>query len=240
MIRVMMDSNEQNSQRAKDLERIVKDHSDVYIWDGFKELPVDVRCQDICSGRYVSIELKEPADMVASVLGGHLAQQVTALQSAQEPAMIAVLGSMYTVFREISPMAGGKYRGKDLIQRDFGRITDFCATSFGEGYPVFFWDINWASMMLHHVQKYFKNGSICEFLKKDKNNPVAIAMLCMIPGVGASTAEALIKEYDSISVLTMATIPTLAETKINGKKLGKKAEVIWKALNGRCNNRCSN
>jgi ERCC4-type nuclease len=232
MIRVLMDSNEQNSDRAKELQRVVTSHSDTFIWDGFHELPVDCRFQDMCSGRYISVELKETADLVSSVITGHLAQQTVVMKSAGEPGFVVCIGSMDKVFHDIPPIAGGKYRGKDQILRDFGRIKTYCSTSYAEGYPVMFWDTDWAGMMLHHIQDYFKQSSICEFLHKDKREIVPVAMLCMIPGIGATTARAIIESFKSLKNMYSVSEQDLAEVKVNGKRLGSsKAKKVLEALN---------
>jgi ERCC4-type nuclease len=226
----MMDSNEQETKRAEDLRNAVEKHSDLFTWDGFKELPVDIRFQDITTGRYMSVELKEPPDMVASVLNGHLAQQVIMLKHAQEPGFIACTGSLKAVANAISPIADGKYRGKDKIFRDFSRIRHFCSTAHSEGYPVFFWDYDWAGTTLAHAADYLFHPTIFEFLHKDKNNVVGVAMLCMVPGIGATTAQCLIDQFGSIKALTTVDPKLLAEIKINGRKLGKKAEGLIAAL----------
>ena len=54
-------------------------------------------------------------------------------------------------------------------------------------------------------------SSIFEYLHKDKNSPVPVAMLCMVPGVGSATAQALIEQYGSIKALTQASVDTLSE-----------------------------
>jgi ERCC4-type nuclease len=226
----MVDSNEKSSRRAEDLKNATEKHPDKFTWEGFKELPVDIRFQDTSSGRYFSVELKEPQDMVASVLSGHLAQQLVVLKASREPGFIVCTGSQKSVLNSVTPIADGKYRGKDKIFRDFSRIKHFCATAYSEGYPVFFWDLDWAPTTLAHALDYFMSPTIFEYLHKDKDNPVNVAMLCMIPGVGATTAQVLVDTYGSIRALTMADPKVLAELKINGRKLGKRAEAVIEAL----------
>jgi hypothetical protein len=40
----------------------------------------------------LNVELKEPADLAASVLNGHLARQVVAMQGSKKPGCIVCLG----------------------------------------------------------------------------------------------------------------------------------------------------
>lgn len=232
MIRVLMDSNEQISPRAKELQDAIARYPDVFTWEGYAEIPVDIRFQDLDSGRYISVELKTAQDLVSSVLSGHLAQQVIMLHDSGEPGFIVCTGSSKDILGAVSPIADGKYRGKDKIFKDFGRIEEFCADAYGNQYPVFTWDQNWAKQTLKHVRSFFQHPSICKHIPKPKNMLVPVAMLCMIPGVGASTAETLISQYSTIEDICALTPESLAETKVNGKKIGKKAEAIWKALNG--------
>lgn len=235
MIRVLMDSNEQSFDRAEVLHETVNKHPDHFEWAGYEEIPVDLRFGDVDSGRYVSVELKTPQDLVSSVLSGHLAQQLLLLYNAKEPGFIVCTGSNKDAFGHVSPIAKGKYRGKDAILADFARIGEFEAAAFALGYPVFYCDMSWADRTLKYVRAMFETPSILKFLHKDKSCSVQAAMLCMIPGVGATTAEELVKQYGSIDSLCKVTQEILSETKINGKKLGKKSEAIWSALNDQAN-----
>ena len=231
MIRVLMDSNEQNSDRATEIQNAVTRYSDDFAWEGYSEIPVDLRFQDLDTRRYISVELKTASDLVSSVLSGHLARQVIMLHDSGEPGFIVCTGSKKEVLGSVQPIKDGKYRGKEQIFKDFGRIEEFCADAYSNGYPVFFWDVNWAKQTLKCVKSFISQPSICKHIPKPKNMLVPVAMLCMIPGVGAATAEELIRRYSCIELLCSVTQETLAETKVNGKKLGKKADVIWRALN---------
>jgi hypothetical protein len=104
IISVRIDSNEKSSQRADDLIAATKGNP-AFRFDGFSEIPVDVRFElrdedpiggGLCniSVQALNVELKEPADLAASVLNGHLAQQVVAMQGSKEPGCIVCLGSV--------------------------------------------------------------------------------------------------------------------------------------------------
>lgn len=224
MIECLMDSNEQNSKRAKDLQAAIESHEKEFSWKGFAEIPVDLRFRHLDSHRTISVELKEPADLAASVVSGHLAQQVIMLHEAQEPGFIVCTGSLQDVFNEIFA------RNKNDRYKEFGIIKHFCATAYSSGYPVFFHDMQWAQFTLAAVDDYFKQPSICDYLRKDKSNGVQVAMLCMVPGIGATTAVELINTYGSLRALMKVPEAELELTKINGRKLGKKAAAILKAL----------
>ena len=231
MIRVLVDSNEQSFSRAEVLHETVNKHPGHFEWAGYEEIPVDIRFGNVDTGSYVSVELKTPQDLVSSVLSGHLAQQLLLLHNAQEPGFIVCTGSTKECLASISPIVKGKYRGKDAILADFARIEEFGAAAFAIGYPLFYWDTRWAELTLKYIRAIFETPSILKFLHKDKSLSTQAAMLCMIPGVGPSTAEFLLHNYPTIDSLCKVTQETLAETKINGKKLGKKSETIWRALN---------
>jgi ERCC4-type nuclease len=219
-----MDSNEQNSKRLKDLQSAVESHEKEFSWKGLAEIPVDVRFRHLDSHRAISVELKEPADLAASVVSGHLAKQIIMLHEAQEPGFVVCTGSQSDVFNAIFT------RNKAERYKEFGIIKHFCATSYSSGYPVFFYDMQWAQFTLAAVEDYFKQPSICEYLRKDKSNGVQVAMLCMVPGIGATTAVELIGTYGGIRSLMGVKEEELEQTKINGRKLGKKAKAILEAL----------
>jgi hypothetical protein len=229
MISISMDSNEQKSRRAEAIYNVVKKHKDTFRWENFAELPVDIRFQSEDS-RYLNCELKEADDLVSSVLSGHLATQVTMMKEANVPGFIVCIGSVESTLATVPTVMPGKRRAREEVLRDCSRIKHFCATSYTEGYPVFFWDTDWSTMILYHAADHFNNPSVCDFLKK-KGSPVQEAIISMIPGIGGTTARVLIDQYGTIRNLSLATVEVLAETKINGKKLGKKAEIVYKALN---------
>jgi hypothetical protein len=219
-IEVSMDSNEQTSVRAGALKKAVEDHDKVFTWKGFDEIPVDVRFRTMDSYRTISVELKEPADLASSVVSGHLAKQIIMLHEAQEPGFVVCTGSIQDVLDSIFA------RSKADRYKEFGIIKHFCATSYSSGYPVFFYDMQWAPFTLSMIEDYFSQPSICDYLRKDKSNGVQVAMLCMLPGIGATTAVELINTYGSIRTLMDVKEEELEQTKINGRKLGKKAKVI--------------
>jgi ERCC4-type nuclease len=231
MIRVLVDSNEQSFSRAGELHAAVNKHPDHFTWEGYSEIPVDIRFGDTDNRGYISVELKTPADLVSSILSGHLAQQLLLLHNAPEPGFIVCTGTIKDTFGFVSPVVKGKYRGKDAIVADFARIEEFNAAAFALGYPVFYWDMNWAGQTLKHIRAMFETPSILKFLHKDKKCSTQAAMLCMIPGVGATTAEALLEKCGTIDMICKSNPESLEEIKVNGKRLGKKANIIWRVLN---------
>ncbi len=91
-IEVLMDSNEQQWQRKAAMEEAVASHKN-FNWMGLAEIPVDLRFRDTATYRTISVELKEPSDMVTSVTNGHLAKQVMAMREAGEAGFIVCTGS---------------------------------------------------------------------------------------------------------------------------------------------------
>lgn len=224
MISIKVDSNEQNSTRPKAIEKAASEHLKTFIYEGYAELPVDIRFRELDSFRTYSVELKQPADLASSVISGHLAKQIIMMHEASEPGCVICTGSLTDVYNEIFA------RNKNDRYKDFGIIKHFCATSYSSGYPVMFYDMQWAQFMLTQVEDYFAQPSICEYLRKDKSNGVQAAMLCMIPGIGATTAVELIKTYGTIRAIMGIKEEELEAVKINGRKLGKKAKAVLEAL----------
>jgi ERCC4-type nuclease len=230
MIRVLVDSNEQSFSRAEVLHETVNKHPDHFEWAGYEEIPVDIRFGDVDSGRYVSVELKTPADLVSSVLSGHLPQQLLLLYNAKEPGFIVCTGGSKDTAGHVSPIAQGKYRGKNAILADIARIEEFEAAAFALGYPVFYWDNRWEERTLKHIRAMFETPSILKFLHKDKSLSTQAASLCMCPGIGPTTAAELISTYKTIEGLVNTPMETLESTKIKGKRLGVKAKNLWGML----------
>jgi hypothetical protein len=202
IISVRIDSNEKSSQRADDLIAAIKG-STAFRFDGFSEIPVDVRFElrdeDPIGGglwnisaQALNVELKEPADLAASVLNGHLARQVVAMQGSKEPGCIVCLGSVRDACGSVPRLTRRGYRGRDRVETDKGRIRAFCADSWAWNIPVFFWNDLPMQWLLSHAYNMLQGGDILSHLPKGSRNAGAAAMLCAIPTIGPSTATAML------------------------------------------------
>ena len=229
-IEVQMDSNEQQWQRISAMEDIVDSHKDKFTWKGTAEIPVDIRFRDTATYRTISVELKEPSDMVTSVTNGHLAKQVMAMRDAGEPGFVVCTGSAKDVFDAIPRYTTAGRRTTPAIYQQFGIIRNFTAASYADGYPVFFLDCAWPQFILNHVEAFFNVPTVLAYLHKDKETLTSAAMLCMIPGIGAETAKGLISSFGSIRQVMNASEKELSETLVNGRKIGKKAKAIVEAF----------
>jgi hypothetical protein len=203
IISVRIDSNEKSSQRADDLIAAIKGGT-AFRFDGFSEIPVDVRFElrdedpigvGLCniSVQALNVELKEPADLAASVLNGHLAQQVVAMQGSKEPGCIVCLGSVLEACGSVPRLTRRGYRGRDRIEADKGRMRAFCADSWAWNIPVFFWDDQPMQWLLSHAYNMLQGGDVLSHLPKGSKNVSAAAMLCVIPTIGPSTATAMLE-----------------------------------------------
>jgi len=215
-IRVFIDTNElQHVKRWRKLQEAVESHPE-FEWCTFQDLPVDL--QFVMGEKTLSVELKEPADLVQSIATGHLTHQILNLQT---PGFIVCLGSVQDVFKAIPTYGPG---GRRSIQQQFGIIRHFCATAGSLGYPVFFYDMSWASFVLAQVEAYFTNPSILSYIHKGSTPGEAV--LCMVPGIGAKTAKKLIEHFGTLRGVVDASESELAEVTLEGKKLGKKAKAV--------------
>lgn len=228
-IDVFMDSNEQQSWRRKlDVEEAVKDHAEMFAWRGFSELPVDLRFTcDTTATKAISVELKEPADLVASIATGHLSKQILALREANEPGFIVCIGSVQDVFNAIPSFM--PMRNITRYQQ-FSLIKHFCSTAYSNGYPVYFYDYQWAAFILANVEAILTVPSVLAYLHKAKTTETPAAMLTMIPGIGAETAKGLLASFGSIRRIMDVPLQELERTQINGRKIGKKAKAIVEAF----------
>ena len=228
-IEVLMDSNEQQWQRREAMEEAVNSHKQ-FAWKGLAEIPVDLRFRDTATYRTISVELKEPSDMVTSVTNGHLPKQILALREAGEPGFVVCTGSAKDVFDAIPRYTQAGRRTTPAIYQQFGIIRHFTAASYADGYPVFFLDCAWPQFILNHVEAFFSVPTVLSYLHKDNTTLTPAAMLCMIPGIGAETAKGLIASFGSLRQVMNASEKDLESTMINGRKLGKKAKAIVEAF----------
>ncbi len=199
VIRMKIDANEQNSERAKKLEKIVSKKSKEFEFCGYHNLLSDVEFS--IDGHTVHVELKEKADLVSSVLSGHLPHQVLNIQTKNEPAFIAVLGSAAETLDTISRINKQGYRGKDAIANDKNRIRSFCSDSYSIGVPVFFWDAEPMEWVVSHAKNILLESDILDHLPKPRECSVQEAMFCMIPGIGAATSKKIIKRFGKFDQL---------------------------------------
>lgn len=230
MIDVLMDSNESSHDRFKGIKSAVEAHEDIFCWKGFGEIPVDIQFIDQGTKKSVSVELKTPEDLVSSVLSGHLAKQVLSLQTLQEPGFIVCLGSVGEAYKSVSTVTTRGYKGKSQVAQDFGRVRHFCTAAYASGYPVLFYDKFASEFILNMAYDKLTQADVLGFLPKNKNDITEVAMLCLIPTIGPTIAKQLYFKFGSIRKIMDATEEELSETKINGKRLGKKAAEIVKVF----------
>lgn len=230
IIEVMVDSNEAQWDRVAELEKAVAAHPDRYSWRGVAELPVDLRFREQSTHRCISVELKTPEDMVNSVTNGHLAMQMLSLREAGEIGFVVVTGSMKDTLAAIPRYTTAGRRTQPEVYGIFGQIRHFASAAYADGYPCFFWDFSWSQQLLAHINALFTVPTMLPYLQKNKQSLTGAAMLCMVPGVGATTAQGLIEAFGSLRGVMAATEAQIANTVVNGRKIGKKASAIVEAL----------
>jgi hypothetical protein len=243
-ILISLDSNERCSERAKALAQAVGGDP-TYELDGFFELPVDMRISklqeepDVYAS--VHVELKEIPDFWASKSSGHLGQQVLEMISEGEPGFVAVFGSLQEVLAGVPKVAngGGKpmRRGQMAIQQDLSTARAFSADAAACNVPVFFLSTNHEQSfrwILSYAKHILTGPSLASWLPRFDVDARSYGILCSIPGVGDAAAKGLLAAYGGIAQIVndCKFCPDgLAETKVNGKKLGKsKASAIIRAM----------
>lgn len=230
MIEILVDSNEAQWDRVKTLKSAVDLRPERYSWRGVDELPVDVRFREESTYKTISAELKTPEDLVNSVTNGHLAKQILSLRNAGEPGFIIVIGSTKDVLDAIPTYTTAGRRTIPEIHGIYGQIRHFISAAYADGFPCFFWDYNWSQLALAHAAAFFEVPTVLPYLKKNTQSLTGAAMLCMIDGIGATTAQGLIEAFGSLRGVMNATQEQIANTVINGRKIGKKAAAIVEAL----------
>jgi hypothetical protein len=209
-------------------------------------IPADLRFEG--PGKVpLNIEIKKAkydkmgGDMMASLCNGHLAQQLIAIPSGEMGAVV-VWGSGMDVFNSIDRT---RLAASD-VKRNWARYQEFKIEMWSNyNIPVMeipeLWGLHSAKQIQHPAKEmikmgiaYFRGGGIIQYLNKNDGMEVGAGVLARVPTVGQETAVGLINFYgDAGHVVAAAKYPReLGEIKINGRKIGKKAEAIHQAFWG--------
>ena len=243
LIRVTIDSNEQGTERAKLLIAAIRKDKR-FAFGGYVELEgIDVLFE--YDDQLFGVELKIAIDFVASILNGHLYEQVLTARELMLTSIILVLDDLEGIYKATKKAADGRHlRGDDLshaIASNHMRCKSFRKRAFLNGVPTF-WKGNDSGFfdtedqyhdLLELVIDYFTDGQMIGFAKKPADDERQIVCLCTAKGIGEKTGKALIKEYGSPANLCRASLPELAAFQIDGRKIGQsKAESLMRLLHG--------
>lgn len=180
-------------------------------------------------------------DMMGSLCNGHLAQQLIAVPP-DEMGAVVVWGSGMDVFNSIDRT---RLAASD-VKRNWARYQEFKIAMWSKyNIPVMeipeMWGLKSERQIQHPAKEilkmgisYFRGGGIVQYLNKNDGLEVGAGLLARIPTVGQETAEGLISFYgDAGHVAAAARYPReLGELKINGRKIGKKADAMHRAFWG--------
>ena len=210
-ILVKADSNESGSSRMAALGTALHDDPR-FDWQGYDNLDVDL-CFYLGGIRSVHsieelhkspfwIELKEPADYVASALGpnGHLYQQILTMREAGNSCMVLVLGSDEDITNAIKDATKTRYRGQERafqIGSYNDRLTDFEAQCEALGCRVARWKASPWKRLLSTVHKVLTGGNLMSYRPKPANGEreLAAAAMLMGQGIGPTVLKPVIEDY---------------------------------------------
>jgi ERCC4-type nuclease len=182
-------------------------------------------------------------DMIGSLTNGHLAQQLLQVPDGDACAIV-VWGDAHDVYNSIDR----KLFAAQDIKMTWGRYKQFKIDMWARhNIPVIEIPEMWGRQTHEQIQHpakemlkmgvtYFHGGSLLAYMNKSDGLQVGAGLLARVPTVGAETAEGLIKIYGSpgrVALEARQNPRGLAEVKLNGRKLGKKAEAIAAAFWGR-------
>lgn len=172
--------------------------------------------------KILNIELKTPADFVASVLNGHLAEQALSIRESGYNGCVVILGSLddiYEAIKDASKLRAGKcLRGSGLSQAISGnhlRCKSFRKRSFLNGIPIFyvgddsgFFDhaeeddkgnkIGVWKDILELAHDYLLDGDMLGFGQRPANGEreiLAASILFHGDGIGPGVLKPVMKEY---------------------------------------------
>ena len=206
MISVLMSSNEQGSKRAAGLANALMDDPR-FEWQGYEQIPVDLqfRYEDWRGPihlRTFNVELKEPADYVASALGptGHLYQQVLTMREAEWPCMVLVLGSDEYITNAIKDATKTRYKGQERayqIGSYNDRLLDFESNCEALGCHVARWKASPWKRLLSMVHKVLTGGNLMSYRPKPANGERELAAASMLfgQGIGPAVLKPVLAEY---------------------------------------------
>ena len=243
-ILVTMDSNENMPDNKRpDACKYVTGQSQDYYWQGFREIPVDmkvyIRDEDPIRGTdlfnisesAVHIELKEISDFWSSKNTGHLGQQIMTMIAEGQPGFVAVFGSVDEVLSEVptckTEKGRFKARSRTDIASDVNTARALSADALGCNVPIFFLSRNYErsfKWILSHAKAILTGPNMASWLPRFGCDPIGYCCLVSIPGIGDAAAKAILAEFDSLGLLAQdcrEDPDSIAEIPVNGKRLGK-------------------
>lgn len=207
-ITVQADSNESGSRRMADLANALEGDSR-FDWGGYTSLDVDLQFNiEIKSSKYpislmqyFNVELKEPADYVASALGptGHLADQILTMREAGHPCMVLVLGGDEEVQAACLDALKTRYKGQNLafqIGSYSDRLIDFESNSEALGCPVRRWKSRPWKRLLSLAHKVLSGGDLYGYRPRPaQGERELVAAATMFKGMGPELMKKVLTDY---------------------------------------------
>ena len=201
------------------------------------DIPGDLQLR--ANGNIVNVEIKEISDLWASKQG-HLGDQAAFLLADGHPAFIAVLGSLDEVLMACPWVSsdGGKAgrRTWDVRNQDMNSERALDACLGGLNLPIFYLSSMHSvsyKYILSKAKAWLYDPNLAQWFSRFPVDVMAYRVLAAIPTIGDAAARGLILEWGTIQNIANAPMTSLAETKVNGRRLGpSKATTIQKALCG--------
>lgn len=183
---------------------------------------VDILCvEDYCGSGMVQnalhVELKEPNDFVASVLSGHLAEQVLSIRESGYNGCVVILGTLDEIYAAIDKsnekrLINGTFKCLNREDRSnanastLRRLKSFKKRSFLNGVPVFYKGDDsgffdgpdpWADI-LELASDYLIDGDMLGFRQRPANGEreiLAASILFHGDGIGPGVLTPVMNEY---------------------------------------------
>jgi hypothetical protein len=234
-ISVICHPNEkQTKERIAALEAATKPP---YVLQYSADVPGDLQLK--ANGQIVNVEVKEISDLWASKQG-HLGDQAAYLIADGHPAFVAVLGSLDEVLMACPWVSseGGKAgrRTWDTRNQDMNSERALDACLGGLNLPMFYLSSMHSisyKYILSKAKAWLFDPNLAQWFSRFPVDVLAYRVLAAIPTIGDANAKGLLLEWGSIQNIANAPMQALADTKVNGRRLGpSKATTIQVALCG--------
>ncbi len=204
-----LDHNEAARPRAEKIEQAVEADDRFLLWKASEALLFDLRFNH--GENVFHVELKDfsedaGSDYLASILNGHLWEQVLSARELQQPLAVVVLGDDNDVGAAIRKAASRATAGHgvdlDKLMEYYRMVEGFEANCIALNVQVWRFKTDPWKRMLLRVRKILEGGDLSGFAPAPSEGERQTVGLCILAGkgIGPAKAKAVLEKF-SISLM---------------------------------------